>query len=75
MLSHLDKLENHPIYYTRTQEEFQVLKAESSSDLKDGEIVKAGIYLLKNFKEELLKLPYLVDYSGNNELGKIYVKP
>ena len=77
MLAHLDKLENSPVYYTRTQEQFELVNVsnEEHQHLKVGEIIEAGIYLLKNFRQDLLNLPFLLKYSGQNEQGKVYVKP
>ena len=71
MLGHLDKLERHPSYYTRTPEEFEIILSNEET-IKQSEVINAGIYLLKNFKEELLKLPFLECYDGTI---KPYVKP
>merc|ERR1712241_56640 len=53
MLGHLDKLEQHPSYYTRTLEDFEILLSSDDS-IKQGEVIKGGIYLLKNFKKEMM---------------------
>ena len=71
MLGHLDKLENHPTNYTRSLEEFEIV-ASKTRDIKDGDIVKGGIYLLKNYKQDLLKLPFSSCYTGEE---KTYIKP
>ncbi len=75
MLNHLDKLENSPVYYTRTEEEFEMLTTNENSGLKKGDVVKGGIYLLKNYRRELLNLPQLNSYNGENYLHKAYIKP
>ena len=71
MLGHLDKLEQHPSYYTRTPEEFEIILSTEET-IKSGEVIRAGIYLLKNFKKELLDLPFLECYDGTIQP---YVKP
>ena len=70
MLGHLDKLEQHPNYYTRTPQEFEIISSSNVEDIKVGDVIKGGIYLLKNFKEDLLKLPFLETYEDQG-----YVKP
>jgi len=70
MLGHLDKLEQHPNYYTRTAQEFEIISSSNVEDIKVGDVIKGGIYLLKNFKEDLLKLPFLETYEDQG-----YVKP
>lgn len=70
MLGHLDKLENHPTSYTRTAQEFEIISSSNVEDIKVGDVIKGGIYLLKNFKEDLLKLPFLETYED-----QAYVKP
>ena len=72
MLGHLDKLENHPVYYTRTAQEFVMLDS-AIEDFKSGDCLEAGIYLLKNFRQDLLHLPTMISYSGISE-GKITSK-
>ena len=66
MLGHLDILENHPDHYTRTPEEFVIKEASSDAetDLKSGDVIEAAIYILKNFKEELLGFPTITSYSS-----------
>ena len=74
MMKHLDKLENHPIYYTRTQEEFEIIDAKDST-VSNGQKIIGGIYLLKNFKKDLLHLQFITNYSSENDQDKPYVKP
>ena len=65
MLGHLDILEDHPEHYTRTPEEFVIKEASSAeTDLKSGDEIVAAIYILKNFKEELLGFPTITSYSS-----------
>ena len=66
MLGHLDILEDHPDHYTRTPEEFVIKEASSDAetDLKSGDVIEAAIYILKNFKEELLGFPTITSYSS-----------
>ena len=75
MLGHLDKLENHPIYYTRTQHNFIIIDPSREGKFNSGDVIEAGIYLLKNFKQELLGLPTLISYSEATDPTKKYVKP
>ena len=44
MLGHLDKLERHPSYYTRTLEEFEIILSNEET-IKQSEVINAGIYL------------------------------
>ena len=71
MLGHLDKLENHPVYYTRTSQEFVMLDS-AIEDFKSGDCLEAGIYLLKNFRQDLLHLPTMISYSGISESQSIF---
>lgn len=57
-------LENHPTLYMR---ELQDVVAS------DGRELKAWIYLLKTFKEEMLELELLSSYSSRGDHGKVYV--
>ena len=76
MLGHLDKLENSPIYYTRTQETFSILEPTEESNMKPEEEIEGGIYILKNFRQELLKLPHFECYSSHdNESHQSYIRP
>ena len=67
MLGHLDILEDHPNHYTRTPEEFVIKEASNETDLKSGDVIEAAIYILKNFKEELLRFPTITSYSSTED--------
>ena len=67
MLGHLDILEDHPNHYTRTLEEFVIKEASNETDLKSGDVIEAAIYILKNFKEELLGFPTITSYSSTED--------
>ena len=64
MLGHLDSLEKHPTHYTRTPEQFTMVE--------NGDSVKAELYLMKEFKPNLLTYPYHVNYSSEAN-GKKYI--
>lgn len=69
MLAKFDELECHPDYYTRIQEEVQMISKNGSN----GKLIRPWIYFLKNFRQELLALPYLDDYSSDGSHGLKYV--
>ena len=64
MLGHLDTLEKHPTHYTRTLEQFTMVE--------NGDLVQAEMYLMKEFKPELLNLPFHTNYSSETN-GKKYI--
>lgn len=74
MLKSLDTLENSPTYYTRTDAEIEMTQIENSSsgDFKVGVKLTCVIYLLKNFRKELLDLPCLTTYVDPSQR---YIKP
>lgn len=76
MMGALDKFENHPKYYTRTEEEFVMLEVPGGSghQFVEGGTIKAGLYILKNFRKDLLDLQFLTIYNSN-DTRKTYVKP
>ncbi len=63
-LEEIDKFENHPILYTR-----DVIWVEYTSDADDTDIkseqkkIRCYTYLLKDFKPELLELPFIENYG------------
>ena len=65
MLGHLDALEKHPTHYTRTPESFTMIGQSE-------EKVEANIYIFKDFKPELMDLPFHTKYSSETN-GKKYV--
>jgi len=65
MLSALDELENHPKYYVRR--EIGVM-FDGGSTLRN-----CWAYLLPNFPEEMLKLPFMSNYSSSGDHGLPYV--
>ena len=66
MLKVLDELEKSPIFYTRTQENFEIVESMVGT-FQNGDIVECGIYLLKDFKDHLLELPFLEVYCNSPE--------
>ncbi len=74
MLKILDKLEKHPIYYERTLGEIEMVDSKVT-DFKAGDTVDCGIYLLKNFKDHLLDLPFLDNYDSEADPTKPYDPP
>ena len=62
MLDYLDRFEKHPTHYTRCTEHFILME--------NGETIQADIYTFKNFKSELLELPYLENYSDKTSEKK-----
>ena len=57
MLGHLDALEKHPTHYVRTNQSFTMMD-------NNNEKVEADIYIMKDFKPELMELPFLANYSN-----------
>ncbi|XP_037574094.1 gamma-glutamylaminecyclotransferase isoform X1 [Dermacentor silvarum] len=72
MLAMLDDFESHPKYYVRSEEEIELL-ASKSNDEKTKKKIKAWIYFLKDYREELLQRPYLANYSSKGDHGLEYV--
>lgn len=63
-LAKLDKLENHPTLYVRQVQSFETA---------DGKIVEAWIYLLQEYKPEMLELAFYESYLSEGQHGKQYV--
>lgn len=74
MLNNLDKLENAPAYYTRCLDPIEMVEVtnKDDDDLKPKQITHCFIYVLQNFKRELLKLPCIDNYCPT-ESDKPYV--
>ncbi|OWF35320.1 putative gamma-glutamylcyclotransferase CG2811 [Mizuhopecten yessoensis] len=64
MLEVLDELERHPTFYRR-----EMIPVTS----EDGSTVDCGCYLLFNFREDLLKLPFYDTYDSNGSHDLPYV--
>jgi len=72
MLATLDWLEQHPSYYTREVIEVNLEQSSETNDANEnhmdklslGPTVKCEVYLVKNFKKSLLKLPLISDYNN-----------
>uniref|UniRef100_A0A6M2E4R1 Gamma-glutamylcyclotransferase family protein n=1 Tax=Amblyomma tuberculatum TaxID=48802 RepID=A0A6M2E4R1_9ACAR len=71
MLATLDDFECHPKYYVRTEEDVEL--SADQPDEKSKKQMKAWIYFLKNYREELLQRPYLAEYSSKGNHGLEYV--
>ncbi|PRD27527.1 UNVERIFIED_CONTAM: Ggact [Trichonephila clavipes] len=69
MLAVMDELECNGKYYLRIQIEVQPFGPEGDK----GSPVKPWIYFLMNFREHLLDLPHLEDYSSKGPHGLEYV--
>jgi len=54
MLDVLDDLESHPSLYTRTP---------IQCSLSSGQLTEVQLYMVHNYKKNLLTLPYLDDYT------------
>lgn len=73
MLEALDRLESHPDYYVRSQEDVVMLsQANSSTDvegttarpsIETGDRRKAWVYFVRKFERELLSLPTVPQYT------------
>ncbi len=70
MLTNLDILEEYPKLYTRREEPILVTADTPAPGSENGQVVKmAWAYFLSDFRQELLKLPYIDNYhSGMNNL-------
>ncbi|XP_077524418.1 gamma-glutamylaminecyclotransferase-like isoform X2 [Amblyomma americanum] len=71
MLATLDDFECHPKYYVRTEEDVEM--SADQPDEKCKKRLKAWIYFLKNYREELLQRPHIADYSSKGNHGLEYV--
>lgn len=67
VLVNLDILEDHPKFYIRELFEVQALNETS-------EKVKAWIYIIKNFRQDLLNQTFYESYSSLGSHGKKYVE-
>ena len=61
MFASCDKLEAHPLYYTREQIPVTMVTQDDRRQLN------AWIYFLKDFKPELLNKEYIDDYDADGE--------
>ena len=67
MLDELDILEGIPKHYQRRLEKIVIkdcLVEENQQNFKQDTILDCWIYVCGNFKEELLKLPFLTSFSN-----------
>lgn len=60
----MDELENHPVLYVRQVQRFEIA---------DGRIAEAWVYLLKQYKPEMLELEFYESYESEGIHGKKYV--
>lgn len=72
MLATLDDFESHPKYYVRSEEDIELLTSQLN-DEKTKKKLKAWIYFLKDYREDLLQRPYLASYSSKGDHGLEYV--
>ena len=67
MLDELDILEGIPKHYQRRLEKIVIqdyLAEDNTAEFKQDSILDCWIYVCGNFKEELLKLPFLTSFSN-----------
>ena len=66
MLDELDILEGIPKHYQRRQEKIviQDCLTEDHQSFKENTVLDCWIYVCGNFKDELLKLPFLTSFSN-----------
>ena len=67
MLENLDILEGIPKHYQRRTESIllkESLLTEPSTELEPNTLLNCWIYVCGNFKEELLQLPFLTNFSN-----------
>lgn len=69
MLAKLDDFESHPKYYVRTEEDVELDQPVGNNKKQ----LKAWVYFLKNYREELLQRPYIANYSSKGDHGLEYV--
>ncbi|KAF2900385.1 hypothetical protein ILUMI_05808 [Ignelater luminosus] len=62
VLNNLDSLEKHPSFYVRELYDVKRIDANAQN-------IKAWIYVMKNFKPELLHKPFFDDYSSEGAHG------
>ena len=67
MLKALDRLENHPELYLRTNVDCLLITDESECLLSDAVITKSQVYFLPDFNPGLLDLPHLDVYTNSDE--------
>ncbi|KAG5899877.1 hypothetical protein JTB14_012340 [Gonioctena quinquepunctata] len=67
VLADLDILEDHPNFYIRELHDVAPLNDQNST-------VKAWIYMVKNFKKDLLNEPFFESYKSAGSHGKKYVE-
>ena len=69
MLGHLDELEDHPKWYTRTPTQCHLLPEQAGlghgGGVSSGSAVDCEVYFLFDFKDELLDLPPISNYDSN----------
>ena len=62
MLKCLDELEDHPHFYTRTSIECVLVEQSSPT-----QTITCEVYLLYDFKQELLSLPFISNYKDSSD--------
>ncbi|XP_059474053.1 putative gamma-glutamylcyclotransferase CG2811 [Neocloeon triangulifer] len=63
MMNRLDELEDYPIFYNRKQ---------TLIHLNDGTEQMCWMYIIEKFRDDLLQLPFLEDYSAQGTHGLVY---
>ena len=67
MLKVLDRLEDHPKLYLRTNIDCSLITDESNCLLNDAVITKSQVYFLPDFNPGILDLPHLDSYTDSHE--------
>lgn len=67
MLKALDRLEDHPKLYLRTNIDCSLITDESDCLLNNAVITKSQVYILSDFNPGLLDLPHLDNYTDSRE--------
>ena len=74
MLDRLDQLEDHPNLYRRMAVQCVLLEEGQGqwAERGVGEVVDTETYFLTDFREELLKLPYIANYGDTPSVVEQY---
>nr|ACO11723.1 UPF0131 protein CG2811 [Caligus rogercresseyi] len=73
MLPHLDILEEHPKHYIRKQTPVKLISCPKDEALtSEEEELSAWLYFLPTFRDSILELPYITEYSSKGNHGLPY---
>ena len=74
MLGILDDLERHPYFYKRSKVSCVLKQAADSAEYVNGDVINCEVYLMFNFRPDLLTLPQLSSYADDPQRPYVYVK-